>query len=380
MRFLEPLEGRRLFTALVHQELHRPPTALMAAADINRDGLADLVVASEQARQGGGMACGFNVYLNDGKGALNFAGHTDCDDSERGLAPVSVAVGDVNGDGVPDVALLVGRPVGQPAAAGRSKTTEAKVVLFVGHDTDSDNDGKNDETDFTQRRTYIIPHVLDTSGNRRSHPMPHVLETSGIAIGDVNGDGVGDIVSWEWDTVTTVLSDPKAGAGQVITQGGVFAAAGNVVIAGVADLDGDGRLDLVAYDQDAPTVLVAVWDSRAQLTLAGKIDASRAAPAGSIDDLLVGDLDGDGRADDLVVFSGDYVTVGINQTKPGPAGGQPQFSFSWGVNNGPFHKPDKGSGRLIGDLDGDGKNDVFTLNAQQLKRRVSVYPHPILMK
>lgn len=357
MGSLEPLEGRRLFTALVHQELHRPPTAI---ADVNRDGLADVVVVTEQARRGGaGAAIGFDVYLGDGKGGLRLSAHTDCDDGDADSVVSAIAVGDLTGDGVPDVALKLFSVTGQPAPVGRSKTTEAKVVLFVGGDPDSDNDGK-DDTEFTRRDTFVIPHVLDTDGSKRTWVMPHVLETSGLAIGDVNGDRQADLVSWLGDNVVTVPSEGKGVFGKPVSEDAGFAATstrGDFHIAGLGDLNGDGRADLIAYDQDAPIVIVRGWDPKTKQAVLGTVDASPATGKGKVDELLIGDLDGDGRADDLVVVSGDRYTVGRNDTQPGS---EPLYSFSWGVHNGPF------SARLVnvavGNVTGDKVDDVFTLN------------------
>jgi hypothetical protein len=357
MSLFEPLEGRRLFTALVHQELHRPPTAM---ADMNGDGLLDLIVATAESRRGGaGGLLGFNVLLNDGKGALRSSGHTYFDDTDSDSVLTDIAAGDVNGDGVPDVALKLFSVTGQPTPVGRSKTTEAKVVLFVSGDPDSDQDGLDD---YTQRKTHILPHVLDTDGNRRTWVIPHVLERNGIAIGDVDGDGGADLVSWVGDDVLILHhGDPHA----MTSEDGVLspgAARGNVRIVGLGDLNGDGAMELIAYDEQAPTILVASWDPKGkQLTLQPTIDASAAAPNGRIDALLIGNMDRD-RDDDLVVVSGDRLTVGTNNTKADPKSGEVVYSFSWGAHQ-MGHRVAAGDVRL-GDLDGDGVDDLFGLSAK----------------
>lgn len=351
MLSVERLEKRRLFAAFVHQELHRPPTAV---GDLNGDGLADLVVVTAQVRRGGGgggggaaggsLLFGFDVYLNAGEGGLRFAGRTDSDDTDAIAA--DIAIGDLTGDGVPDVALKLYSVTVQVAIT-------SKVVLFGGS-------GKGD---FTQRGSFVLPHVLDTDGGRRSFVLPHVLERSGVAVGDVNGDGAADLVSWQDDQVITVMSDARGGPRQTTSQDGTFspgAIRGNARIVGLGDLDSDGDMDLVAYDEDAPTVLVRGWDAKEKKPIIrGTLDPSPATRNGRIDAILIGDLDGDGFSDDLAVLSGNSLTVGTNRTKPDPAGGEPVYSFSWGTSN-PLAGVRAADVR-VGDIDGDGTDDLFAL-------------------
>lgn len=386
MSFFEPLEGRRLFAALVHQELHRPPTAI---ADLNGDGLADLVVVRVRALSPGGVldpspatraggggggggggsggVLGFDVYLNAGDGDFRFAkGYIDFDNIDLTAIATDVAIGDLNGDGFPDVALKLFSVTGQPTPVGRSKTTEQVVILFVGT-------GKGD---FEQRGSFVLPHVLDTSGGSRRAIVPkHVFDRSGLAVGDVNGDGLPDLVSWQDDNVVTVLSDARGGPRQTTSQDGTFSHGtirGNSRIVGLGDLDADGDMDLIAYDEDAPTILVASWDPKEKKPILGaKIDATVATLNGKIDSILIGDLDGDGATDDLAVLSGNQVTVGTNQSKPDPAGGPATLTFSWGA---PQRLPGgvKPVDVHVGDLDGDGTDDLFSLRKHEFKGHVTL--------
>lgn len=375
MLSVERLENRRLFAAFVHQELHRPPIAMR---DLNGDGLADLVVVTAQVRRndnvdaggdgngngghaggGGGGAAGrsllfgFDVYLNAGDNSFRFGGGTDCNDTDAVAA--DIAIGDLTGDGVPDVALKLYSVTGQLTPAREAITS--KVVLFGGS-------GKGD---FTQRESFVLPHVLDTSDSRRSLVPKQVIERSGMAVGDVDGDGAADLVSWQDDQVITVMSDARGGPRQTTSQDGTFSHGtirGNARVVGLGDLDADGDMDLVAYDEDAPTVLVRGWDPKEKKPIiGGTVDPSPATRNGRIDGILIGDLDGDGFTDDLALLSGKRLTVGINQTKPDPAGGEPVYSFSWGeTRNLAGVRP--ADVRVV-DLDGDGVDDLFALRWQR---------------
>lgn len=363
MLSVERLEDRRLFNAVVNPELHRPPIAMR---DLNGDGLADLVVVTAQVRRGGGgggggvagrsLLFGFDVYLNAGDNSFRYGGHTDCDDTDAVAA--DIAVGDLTGDGVPDVALKLYSVTAQPTPVGEAITS--KVVLFGGS-------GKGD---FTQRESFVLPHVLDTSDSRRSLVPKQVIERSGMAVGDVDGDGAADLVSWQDDQVIMVMSDASGGPRQTTSQDGTFShgTGGNMRIVGLGDLDSDGDMDLVAYDENAPTVLVRGWDAKKKklISSGGTVDPSPASRNGRIDSILIGDLDGDGFSDDLAVLSGNRLTVGINQTKPDPAGGEPVYSFSWGATQQLAGV--RAADVRAGDIDGDGVDDLFALVVKGGKR------------
>jgi hypothetical protein len=120
----------------------------VAAADLNGDGVTDLVVQVEQEQS--------ILLLSNGSGGLVQSTMADC--SEHGVCYYSkyVAVGDINGDGFPDIVL------------GTTGDQDA-LVLFL-------NDG-NGTFSFSQQ-----VNVLALSGA----VVPQVI--------DVNGDGLMDVV------------------------------------------------------------------------------------------------------------------------------------------------------------------------------------------
>src|SRR5690242_12962007 len=69
----------------------------IAIADVNGDGIQDVIISD-----GGSAASGVRVLLNDGHGVLS-ADVSYASQTGNGAGPVSVTVADVNGDGFPDL-------------------------------------------------------------------------------------------------------------------------------------------------------------------------------------------------------------------------------------------------------------------------------------
>lgn len=158
----------------------------LQVADLNRDGAPDVVVNGRQ------IIWYENPGGSGGDPRRPWAPHV----IDAGTGSHDLAVGDVNGDGRPDV--LIRQPLGQ-------------TILYLQAGRDS--------------WTRV--------------PMPNAPNGQGLALADVNGDGRVDIVqNGYW------LEQPSDPAGGAWRQHG-FAAWPNAASVAVADINRDGRPDIL---------------------------------------------------------------------------------------------------------------------------------------
>jgi hypothetical protein len=327
--------------ALVHQELHRPPTAI---ADFNGDGLDD--VAEMTAHSGGGDGIGIDLWLNDGRGSLLLSGHTDCDDTDPNalVFAADITAGDVNGDGTADVITKLFSVTAEVQPVGR----EAKVTMHV-----LANDGKGA---LLHTAAHEAAHVVQQRGGVSLRAMLADEGKDSVSVADLDGDGVGDIVSVYGDELSVSMMARTSTAKQVtkVTVRGWDPKSVKEIVGRLADLDGDGRPDLVAVVNDGIEFSSFVFDDAGTPAL-GKVSKVEALTIKQGAAVVVGNLDDDGRADDLAVLDGAKSSLLINETDtkgvyrviavalPGTTAVEGEIQ--------------------IGDVDGDGVDDLFTLRS-----------------
>lgn len=303
------------------------------AADLNADGHMDVVFVAESDEK-------HQLFFGDGKG-----GFTDASELlPQGSQGNAVALGDVNGDGLPDI--LIGS-TGETAYAPDAEIVPAQNLLFLndsnlpGHfinatqthlpkgndqtegmvlaDMDGDNDldivlaspalpnqlllndGKGYFTDASERLDLRVP-----------------METREVHVADVNHDGLPDIIyfnitsnnfGWDKDPQTRVLVNDGKGRFVDETADRLPAHTFSSWAGTVVDFNHDGHLDLLVGAIQIPGFVplqMRAWQNDGSGHFKDvTADVVPGITVGRSWSMGHGDLDADGRTD---IFVGGWGT------------------------------------------------------------------------
>jgi VCBS repeat protein/FG-GAP repeat protein len=231
--------------------------ASIAAADVDSDGSADLVAANGSAS--------ISVFRNDGDGT--FAAQRDY--QLAGGDAVSLAVGDLNSDGRPDVvtggvSVLLNH--GDGTFTERDYDARGSNSIALG---DLNGDGKLDVATANggEGVSVLLNQGAGRLGPTRVYAAPPAweyelvhAEPQSIAIADLNGDGKPDLATANFDRHASAFVNTGVGRfGWPIDLGvgkcGDFYGRQRALSTG--DLNGDGRADLVAAGSNGLCVSLA---------------------------------------------------------------------------------------------------------------------------
>jgi len=245
----------------------------IVAADLDADGILDLVIASRAS---------VSVLLGNGSGGVG-DGTFGAPAAYPTPSSWGVAVADFNGDGALDI------------AAGNWLHTQ--VTLLLGH-----LDGSNQ------------PDGTFTSGG--SVPTPGGC--SDITTGDINADGIADLVASGSSGVWVMTGNGSGGVGDGTFGVTAYPTGTQSNDAALADLDGDGDVDIAVSDTDAQSLRVLFNDGSGAFPQ-DWVYLSGTGPIG----VVTADLLEDGRPDVAVVNSasgGFPGTVSVFLNRCGAAG------------------------------------------------------------
>ncbi len=215
--------------------------------------------------------------------------------------------------------------------------------------------------------------LLGDGDGRFAHAAGRPIEPFFLpsAIADLDGDGHLDLIGRGGVLDQNTVDVIRARGDGTFTDAVTYAAGHSPQRAAVADLDGDGAPDLVAPDSRVD--LFGPNGGGAVYTLGGIGDgtfqpAVSVYRANSPVDVALGDLDGDGRADLVVSDQGLYglfedVSGSAIVVLPGAGDGSYPTAHE-------FPRPATSYDRVaLGDLDGDGRLDVVALAYVEGPRR-----------
>ena len=311
----------------------------VAVGDLNGDGKPDVAVANE-----GAESESVSVLLNRGDGRLR-----PRRDYATGLEPNSVAIGDLNGDGKLDLAtaneddgtvsVLLNRGDGS-FRARRDYPAGFVVSVAIG---DLNGDGKPDlaGADWSSGGVSVFINKGDGSFQPKRRYTTGT-ETESVAIGDLNDDGYPDLAAANRyagrPTVSVLLNrgDGSFGAKHDYT-------GADPVWVTIGDLNGDDRPELAVANFELDSV--SVFENNGDGSFRKRRDYAAGNGARSV---VIGDLNGDGRPE-LATTDLEANTVSVLVNTGG--GLDPRLSYRTGV--GPVQL-------AIGDLSGDGRSDIVT--------------------
>jgi len=226
-------------------------------------------------------------------------------------------------------------------------------------DADWDNDGNIDiaYTIFSENRIFFSRNT--TSGyNLTFTNFPDffggLVNIIGLAKADFNCDGKLDIVAAApFSNAVYIFRNGSSAVGSIFFFGPTAYTTGSEPRkVTVADLDGDGKTDIISSNQSSNTVSVLRNTSTATtISFEAKLDFTVATTP---EDITTGDLDGDGKPEIAVSCQGSNVVSVLRNTS---TSGSVSFAAKVDLTAG------AGTwGVAIGDMDGDGKQEVLASN------------------
>jgi len=264
--------------------------------------------------------------------------NTGIDFNTGGYGP-TMAIGDIDGDGKPDLVIANGN--GNAVSILRNTSVSGSITAS----------SFALKVDFAAPRSPITVALADLDGDGK---LDVVITNAGVG---PNGQPVS--IFRNRSRIGSIDAGSLAPAIELITQGG------SAIGLALGDIDGDGKTDIVVANNQLGAA-ISIWrnNSTPGSITAGSFDArtdiqnARSLQNGG-ENVAIADLDGDGKPDIVITDElVDMVTVFRNTSRPGLIDNQNSFleRVAFSVGKQPFDV-------AIGDLDGDGKPDIAVTNS-----------------
>ena len=206
---------------------------------------------------------------------------------------------------------------------------------------------------------FFNPTFSPTKGSITSSDMAGKVDFStgslpcSAAIGDMDGDGKGDIIVANYSSNTvSVFRNTSIGGAVSFAAKVDFITGTNPTTLAIGDIDGDGKLDIAVGNYTSNKVSVfRNTGSNGSISFATKVDFVAYSIPTSV---AIGDVDGDGKLD-MVITNNNGINISVfrNKSQIGTINFETRLDVGTGTN--PF-------AMALGDIDGNGKIDLAFTN------------------
>ncbi len=279
----------------------------VTTGDLNNDGYSDLVTANAGDDT-------ISVLMNNGNGSGTFAAANNL---QVGRIPYQVAIGDLNGDGIPDLAV----------------------------------------TDYGDNTVTILYGPFNT-GFQIAQLLPTCANPYGVVIGDFRHTGQNDIAVTCYHTAQMevflnngMLPFQPPPQQTTFQSPEIFSTDSNPTSLVVGDFNRDGNLDIVTGNSTANNISFFAGQGNGSFA-AGVTSPSLNFP----DSIAAGDINGDGILD-IVAVAPNYNSVAIALGK-----GDGTFGTFQQRQAGVFPSGQQPWAVALADFNRDGKLDIVTAN------------------
>ena len=329
----------------------------VAMGDINGDGKPDVAVANYGSNN-------VTLFINQGNGSFAVAAGGSL---AAGSGANAVLLLDINLDGKLDLvtanwladtlSVFYGDGRGNFATPVTYGTGNEPVAMVA---ADLNGDGRPDLAVANQRDNSVTLLRNNSSGFTAWPAYDQGMQSNGIAAGDVDNDGHVDLVTASY-TGNKVNVLRNAGNGQTYTHSTY--AVGAAYWVALADFNGDGKLDMVVPSYDMPnnqdsnqiSVLLNIGGGTYAAAVPYTVGTRPLA-------VTVADFDIDGIAD-IVVTNNATSNVSL---LPGVGDGSFKVQRTLATNDNPY-------GLAAGDFSGDGRPDLLVTSDNVGNGSLSVF-------